>query len=57
MILKVQIKQVYGNELVYPVCDQSIILSKLLNSKTFTKRHIDYLKQLNYQFEITSQSI
>jgi len=57
MILKVTIKQVYGNELIYPVCDQSIILSKLLNSKTFTKRHIDHLKQLNYQFEHVAQHI
>lgn len=57
MILKVTIKQVYGNELIYPVCDQSIILSKLLNSKTFTKRHIDHLKQLNYQFEHVAQNI
>jgi len=57
MILKVTIKNTYGNELVYPACENAKLLTSLLNSKTFTQRHIDILKRLDYQFEHVAQSI
>ena len=57
MILKVTIKNTYGNELVYPSCDNAKLLTSLLNSKTFTQRHIDILKRLDYQFEHVAQPI
>ena len=57
MIIKVTIKNTYGNELIYPACDNAKLLTSLLNSKTFTQRHIDILKLLGYQFEHVAQPV
>lgn len=55
--VKVQIKNVYGNELIYPACEQSEIFAKIAGSQTLTQQTIDYMKQLGIQFIIESQTI
>lgn len=49
--LKVELKEVYGRELIYPSCTQSKLLTELLNVKTLTMVHIRKLKKLGYEFE------
>lgn len=44
-----KVKSIYGNNLVYPYCDISIIFSKLLRKKTFDNTNIGYIKQLGYE--------
>jgi len=51
MALQVQIRNVYGNELVYPVCEQAKLFTQLLGVKTFNHHQIETLKQLGYIFE------
>jgi len=57
MKLLVTIKNVYGNELVYPACDKSELLCALANTKTFTEYNIAICKQLGYTFEVKGRSI
>lgn len=57
MKLLVIIKNVYGNEMIYPVCDKAKLLCKLSGKKTFTKDSLSILKQLGYEFEIPQQTI
>lgn len=57
MVLTISIKNVYGTEMVYPACDQSRLLVKLLKSKTFTKQAIYILKQLGYTFKTESKTV
>lgn len=50
MELIIKIKNVYGNEAIYPVCEKGGSLAKFKGQKTFTRRDIDILKQLGYSF-------
>jgi hypothetical protein len=46
--LKLQIKNVYGNDLIYPVCDQSKLFAQLLNKKTFSHMDLCLIERLGY---------
>ena len=41
-----QVKNVYGNDLIYPSCHISNALIKLKNAKTFTKNDLNVFKSL-----------
>lgn len=55
--LTVQIRDVYGNTLVYPDCVKSRLLSKLIGRKTFTPKDIEILEQLDYEFTAARQNV
>ena len=48
--LYVVTKTVYGNELVYPLCERSKVLAKLCGTKTLTEKHIRLIEKLGYEF-------
>jgi hypothetical protein len=50
MNLIIEQKRVYGNDLIYPICDKAKKLCSLTNQKTFSKYAINVLKQLGYTF-------
>jgi len=50
MNLIIEIKNVYGNELIYPICDKALKLCSLTGQKTFSKGAISTLKLLGYSF-------
>lgn len=54
MNITVDIKNVYGNELIYPVCEKAQILARLIGAKTFTSSKVRTLKELGYSFEVVS---
>jgi len=45
-------KSVYGNDLMYPVCETSQKFANLLNKKTFSHTDINIIKSLGYQITI-----
>ena len=49
--LTVEKKNVYGNELTYPVCEQSKLLTALTGQKTLTQGAIRTIKSLGYIFK------
>ena len=49
--LKIHVKNVYGRELLYPQCKQSMLITDLLNVKTLSHFHIVKLKQLGYEIK------
>ena len=55
--LIVKKKNVYGNELVYPVCQDSIIFSYIAGTKTFCSITIANIKKLGYKFETQKEEI
>ena len=55
-ILKVKNKVVYGNDLVYPVCEQAKKFASLLCAKTFNDHHIRSILDLGYKFELVVDS-
>lgn len=45
-------KSVYGNVLLYPVCDKAVIFSNLVGKKTFTSNDVDLITALGYKVNI-----
>lgn len=52
MTIQVQIKSIYGNEVIYPVCDKAKTLASLVNQKTLTKRDIEHIKALGFTVQV-----
>ena len=50
-IIKVEVKQVYGMERIYPSCNTSKLLNNLMPTKTFTIQDLVNIKKLGYQVE------
>jgi hypothetical protein len=50
-------KNVYGNELVYPDCDTSTLLSQLMPTKTFSSDDIRILKLLGYKLKTKPEEL
>ena len=52
MNIQVQIKNVYGNELIYPICSNAKTFANIANTKTLTFETIQLIKKLGYTIEI-----
>jgi len=50
--IHVTLKNVYGEERIYPACEHSELLTAMLGQQTFTTRNIKALKELDYIIEI-----
>jgi hypothetical protein len=50
MNLTIEVKTVYGNRLVYPICEKAIVLCQITNQKTFSQFAINKLKEVGYTF-------
>ena len=55
--LTVRVKNVYGNELIYPVCEQSKLFAQLADTETLTQRAVETIKKLGYTFTVESQTL
>lgn len=53
--LRIQIKEPYGVETIYPVCDVARLFCELLRQKTLTRRDVEVLKRLGYVFEVVTE--
>lgn len=56
MQITVKIKSVYGNEVIYPVCDKSQIFVKMLNQKTLTRTDLQNIQELGFGVNLEPQS-
>ena len=52
MNIQVQIKNVYGNELIYPICSNAKTFADIANSKSLTFETIQLIKKFGYTIEI-----
>ena len=50
MNLIIEIRTVYGNRYVYPICKKAIALCQITNQKTFSQFAINKLKEIGYTF-------
>ena len=55
MEITVKRTKVYGNDVVYPVCDTAICLTMLGDTKTITPRQIGIIKALGYKTNLEAQ--
>ena len=56
MQITVEIKNVYGVERIYAVCNNAKLITKLKNSKTLSKEDISILKELGYTIQTKQQT-
>ena len=49
--IHVQKKNVYGNDLIYPVCERAKLLTALTGQKTLTQGAINTIKKLGYKLK------
>jgi len=49
--IHVEMKNVYGNNLIYPVCLQAKLLTALTGQKTLTQDAINIIKRLGYKLK------
>lgn len=54
-IIQVQVRSVYGNDAVYPVCEQAKRLAALIGTKTFTHRALQQIEALGFTINEVTQ--
>jgi hypothetical protein len=54
MKITVEMRSVYGKDVIYPVCKDAKIFAVLVGQKTLTSTDIIHIKQLGYEVEITT---
>ena len=52
-IIEVAIKNVYGNDLIYPVGSTAKLFAELTGKKTFSRQDIETIKLLGFQVQQT----
>lgn len=57
MKIVVEIKNVYGNELIYPACEKAIEFTRLTGTKTLSPYHIERIKALGYTVEVQQKTL
>jgi hypothetical protein len=55
MNITVTIKNVYGNELTYPVCETAKTFARLLGTKTIPDHALQHIKALGYTIRVASE--
>jgi len=57
MIINIEIKNVYGNELVYPLCETAKKLCSLTGKKTLSYNDLYTIQDLGYTINIAGNRV
>ena len=57
MKITVRLKFVYGNQLIYPVCDMAKVFTALIKKKTFDTEDLSNIKKLGYEISVETPQI
>ncbi len=57
MIIQVEIKNVYGNENIYPACDKAKTFASIAGTITLTKSTLASIKSLGYEIKVLSPEL
>jgi|TARA_R100000008_G_scaffold35541_1_gene20190 hypothetical protein len=55
--IRVQIRNVFGNDLIYPMCINSKRFTDLTSSKTLSRNNIKIIKELGFEVDVVAQEI
>lgn len=50
--IKVNVKSVYGNTMVYPICDDAKRFASIANTQTLTSSTVALIKGLGYTIQV-----
>ena len=54
--IKVRIRNVYGNDVVYPACERSQIFADIAGSKTLTVHTLKKIRKLGITFQLETET-
>jgi hypothetical protein len=57
MKITIRIRQVYGNETIYPACDAAQTFAAMVGQKTLTQRDLIFIRKLGYAVEVEQQAL
>ena len=57
MQITIQIRNVYGNETIYPACKTSAFFCRLAGTKTITAEMLRLIRAQGYQIEVEAPRI
>jgi hypothetical protein len=55
MNIEVKIKNVYGNQRIYPVCQNAKLFCALTKTETITFQSLDVIKALGYKIVVVQE--
>jgi hypothetical protein len=55
--IQIQIRNVYGNEQAYPVCDAAKTFAEIAGSKTLTPATLRKIQRLGYEIEVIALGV
>ncbi len=56
-VITVEIKNVYGKQTIYPICDNALVFASIAGTKTLTIDTISKIKALGYTIDIKTPDI
>ena len=57
MTITVQVRNVYGSDLVYPADDTAAMFATLIGAKTFSLRHLVLIKAMGYAVHVSAGTL
>lgn len=57
MTITVQLRDVYGNRLVYPVCDTAKHFAAIAGTKTLSSPVLTHIKAMGFDIEIKQETL
>lgn len=55
MSVQVSIKTIYGNQMIYPLCERAKLFASMVGQKTLTMRDIEHIKKLGFSVQVQTQ--
>lgn len=55
--IKVSIRNVYGNETIYPACPNAVTFAAIAGTKTLTSDTLGLIERLGYSIEVETPRI
>lgn len=52
MKIQIEMKEVYGETKVYPVCEKAKLFARIAGTKTLTRPVLEDIERLGYQLEL-----
>jgi hypothetical protein len=52
MIIEVEVKNIYGKDTFYPLCNKAILLTRLTGNKTLTIESLKTIQSLGYEVAV-----
>ena len=56
MTLTIEIKNVYGNNLIYQICNNAKIFTRLMGKKTFHNYELKEIEKLGYKIKVKTNN-